>query len=589
MEHQTITSLGGYGEYLIVHELAHSWWGDMVTCDSFHHIWLNEGFATYSEALWSEVAYGTTQYHQDMELAKYFGGGTIYVPDPSDFSRIFHSGLSYNKASWVLHMLRHIVGDATFFQILQTYYADSRYQNGTATTEEFRDLSEAVSGMDLDWFFHEWIYEEYYPQYAYDWTWTPVGGQHQIDLTIDQLQTNYTFKMPIDVTVTTAAGDTTFVVWDSLATQDFAFTIDGEPVGFRLDKDGWILRTIDEPLKDPTFDRGVLVVNGVDFDAYGSEIWTAYEDSVFWGDYDMTFWDVFDEPGSGYPANLPAPIGHGPVPADTIKQFSSVVWVGNNYNGDLSAWADTPALKYLENGGNVLLMTRMGQDFITEPLRDYLGITWREFPTNTISNCVTTHPGIVSMAPLYAGGQTYCAVFDTSLATTESTLLLLETATFATNRGLGVYRHPAAGGTHRADGGRLAFVSGRPYRWNHDHLRTNVEYILGTCFNEPFVPTAVTSDPPSPRFELGQNYPNPFNPETRILFTMPSAAEASLKIYDVSGRLVRNLVAGRAAAGPHTVRWDGTNNAGEFVASGVYFYRLITGSRTATKKMVLLR
>jgi aminopeptidase N len=127
MEHQTITSLGGWSEYLIAHELAHMWWGDMITCDSFHHIWLNEGFATYSEALWSEQVYGVEQYHQDMAYAKYFGAGTIYVPDPNDFSRIFHSGLSYNKGSWVPHMLRHIVGDTTFFNILQTYYADVRF------------------------------------------------------------------------------------------------------------------------------------------------------------------------------------------------------------------------------------------------------------------------------------------------------------------------------------------------------------------------------------------------------------------------------------------------------------------------------
>ncbi|MBI4719680.1 MAG: M1 family metallopeptidase, partial [Chitinivibrionia bacterium] len=148
MEHQTITSLGGWSEYLIAHELSHQWWGDMITCDDFHHIWLNEGFATYAEALWSEYAYGMEQYHLDMQAAEYFGAGTIYVDDTSDWNRIFHSGLSYNKGSWVLHMLRHVVGDSTFSHILKTYYADTRYQYGTATTEEFRDLCEAESGMD---------------------------------------------------------------------------------------------------------------------------------------------------------------------------------------------------------------------------------------------------------------------------------------------------------------------------------------------------------------------------------------------------------------------------------------------------------
>ncbi|UCG50801.1 MAG: T9SS type A sorting domain-containing protein [Candidatus Latescibacterota bacterium] len=587
MEHQTITSLGGWSEYLIAHELAHMWWGDMITCDSFHHIWLNEGFATYSEALWSEVTYGMDQYHQDMEYAKYLGSGTIYVPDPSDFGRIFHSGLSYNKASWVLHMLRHVVGDSTFFLILQTYYADTRYQYGTATTEEFRDLCEALSGMDLDWFFHEWIYEEYYPMYSYNWNSTQSASQYEIALTIDQLQTNYIFKMPIDVKVVTPVGDTTLVVWDSLATQSFTLVVDDRPLGVRLDEDEWILRSVEEPIISPTFHRGILVVNGVDFDVYGSEIWTAYEDSVFWGSHDITFWDCFDETGSGYPANLPPPIGHGEVPGDSIKQFSTVVWVGNHYNGDLSKWSNSPILPYLEAGGNVLLVTRRGQSFITEPLRDYLGITWRENTNNTLNNCVATYPGLNDMSLIST--QNYCAVFDTSLATSESTLLLKETISFSTHRGLGVWREPVGGGTDRADGAQFVFISGRPYRWNHDQLRANVEFILGSCFGEPYIPSGIVTRQPKFQFGLGQNYPNPFNPETRIRFTLPENGLVTLRVYDVSGRLVKTVVAKEMPGGSHTVTWDGTNNSGESVASGVYFYRLSAGERIATRKMVLLR
>ena len=591
MEHQTITSLGGWSEYLIAHELAHQWWGDMVTCNSFHHIWLNEGFATYSEALWSEVTYGVQQYHDDMSNEKYFGAGTIYVDDPNDFSRIFHGGLSYSKASWVLHMLRHVVGDNTFFQILKTYYADSRYQYGTATTEQFRDLCEDESGMDLDWFFHEWIYEEYYPMYGFNWTSAPNGGLYDVNLTIDQLQTHYVYKMPIDVMVEFAAGDTTLVVWDSLSTQGFTLTVDGEPLAVHLDPDDWILKSIQEPLTDPTFDRGILLVNGVDFNTYGSEIWTAYEDSVFWGSYDITFWDCFNETGLGYPTNLPPPLGHGPVPPDTIQQFSTVIWVGNNYNGDISRWNDTPVYSYLTVGGNLLLMTRRGQDFINDALRNYLGITWREAAYNTLNNCVSTHPGLVNMSRI--GGdpstQTYCAVFDTSLATSESTLLLKETSSFSTHRGLGVWREPAAGGTHRSDGAQFVFLSGRPYRWDHDELRSNVEYILGGLFGEPYVPTGLAAREPGLRFALGQNYPNPFNPVTTIRFTVPDKGLVTLRVYDVSGRLVSTVVSKDMSAGNHRVNWDGKNNSGESVASGVYFYRVSAGRHTATRKMVLLR
>ncbi len=587
MEHQTITSLGGWGEYLLAHELAHQWWGDMITCNSFHHIWLNEGFATYTEALWSEFTYGKAQYKADMDNAKYFGSGTIFVADTTNFNRIFHSGLSYNKASWVLHMLRHVVGDSTFFDILKAYYSDSRYQYGTITTERFRDICESVSGMDLHYFFHEWIYEEYYPMYKFDWSSTPNGGSYDVYLTIDQLQTNYVFKMPVDITIDFAVGDTTIVVWDSLASQDFALSVEKQPVALHLDKDEWILRTIEEPLTAPTFDRGILLVNGVDFNIYGSSIWSAYADSAFWGSYGISFWDCFPEPASGYPSNLPPPLGHGPVPADTLKQFSSVIWIGNNYNGDISSWYDTPIYSYITVGGNVLLMTRMGQDFIGEPLRQYLGITWREGSYNTLNDCISTYTGLVDMTPI--GTQSYCAVFDTSLATGESTLLFKETSSFATHRGLGVWRNPAGGGTNRSVGGQFVFISGRPYRYNHDQMRSNCEYILGNIFLEPYDPTGITDSRPRAAFRLEQNYPNPFNPATTIRFTLPAKDFASLKIYDVSGRLVRTLVERTLEPDNYTLRWDGTNENGRPAASGIYFYRLRAGKNTATKKMVLIR
>ncbi|NIM20556.1 MAG: T9SS type A sorting domain-containing protein [Candidatus Latescibacteria bacterium] len=588
MEHQTITSLGWWGEYLIAHELAHQWWGDMVTCNSFHHIWMNEGFATYSEALYSEFTYSMARYHSDMAAAKYLGGGTIYVPDPSDWARVFHSGLSYNKGSWVLHMLRHVVGDSTFFQILKTYYADARYQYGTATTEQFRDVCEDESGMDLDFFFHQWIYEEYYPTYKYNWSYLENGGQYEVSLDIEQLQSNYIFKMPIDITFEAAFGETTLVVWDSLATQSFNLVIGEEPLAIFIDKDEWILRDVVEPITNPTFARGILLVNGVDFNTYGSSIWTAYEDSAFWGSYDISFWDCFDETGLGYPSNLPPPLGHGSVPPDTIKQFSTVIWVGNNYLGDLSEWYDTPIMAYLQAGGNVLLMGRDGQSFVLEPLRTYLGITWREESVNTINDCISAYPGLVDIGLI--GTQSYCAVFDTSLATMESALLFSETTTFSTHRGLGVWRKPADGGTHRLDGAQFVFISGRPYRYDHDALRSNVEFILGDFFGEPYDPlTGAAKKLPKLAFHLEQNYPNPFNPVTNICFTIPEKSHVSLKVFDVTGRLIDTIVAKEMKAGTHTVTWDGTDRREQTVASGVYFYKIVAGSHIDTKKMVLIR
>lgn len=588
MEHQTITSLGGWSEYLIAHELSHMWWGDMITCNDFHHIWMNEGFATYSEALWSEFTYGESVYHDDMMAAKYLGSGTVYVADTTDWNRIFHAGLSYNKGSWVLHMLRHVVGDSTFFDILRAYHADSRYQYGTVTTEQFRDLCEDVSGMDLDAFFHEWIYEEYYPSYAYSWTAFPNGGRYDVRVDINQLQSHHIYTMPIDLRISTLLGDTTVVARDSLATQSFTFSLAHEPTGVALDPEEWILRTVEEAVTYPTFDRGILVVNGVDFNQYGSEIWSAYTDSVFWGSFPISFWDCFDETGLGYPSNLPEPLGHGRIPSDTLKQFSTVVWVGNNYNGDLTDWYDTAILSYLDAGGDVLLLARYGQSFITEPLRQYLGITWRESAVSTVNDCVSSFWGLTSMDRI--GLQNTCAVFDTALATSESTLLLKETETFSAERGLGVWRKPVDGGTHRADGAQFVFLSGRPYRWDHTQLRNNVEFILDQLFGEPYTPpTGDEGKPPAFSFGLAQNYPNPFNPVTTLRFSIPERCAVRLGVYDVAGRLVATVADRVYPAGNHAVKWNGTNHRGQPVASGVYFYRLRAGSKSATRKMLLLR
>jgi hypothetical protein len=485
-------------------------------------------------------------------------------------------------------MLRHVVGDSVFFDILQSYYADSRYQYGTVTTEQFRDLCEEISGMELDFFFHQWIYEEYYPTYSYSWTAAPSGGFYTVELTVNQLQTNYIFTMPIDVKILTTTGDTSLVVWNDLAAQQFVLAVNDEPIGVQLDPDEWILRTIQEAVVDPTFDRGILLVNGVDFNVYGSDIWTAYEDSVFWGSHSISFWDCFDETGLGYPSNLPAPLGHGSVPTDSLDQFSTVVWVGNNYNGDINSWFDTSILSYLNAGGNVLLMGRHGQSFLTDPLRDYLGMTWRESTVNTINNCASTYVGLVDMALI--GTQSYLAVFDTSFESSESKLLFKETSSFSDHRGLGAWREPASGGTHRADGAQFVFLSGRPYRFDHDDLRSNVEFILSNFFGEPYTPpTGVAQGPVGPAFRLRQNYPNPFNPQTTIRFSVPDKRWVTIRVYDVAGRRVTTLARREFRPGVHSVTWDGTSHNGTGVSSGIYFYRLTAGGDTATKKMLLLR
>ncbi len=251
MEHQTITSLVSRTEGTIAHELAHQWWGDYITCENFHEIWLNEGFATYSEALYYEREYGKDEFWKEVESNKYYGGGTIYVEDLSSTSIIFNHDRTYRKASWILHMLRHVVGDENFFKILKEYYNESHLRYGTATTDDFRATCERVSGINLERFFYQWLYEEYFPTYSYTWSWKQNSTNYDIQLHIEQKQTNFTFWMPIDVTVTTFSGEQTFVVWDSLQSQIFHLTVPVKPLNVELDKGNWILRQVQKPSTNP--------------------------------------------------------------------------------------------------------------------------------------------------------------------------------------------------------------------------------------------------------------------------------------------------------------------------------------------------
>ena len=244
MEHQTLSSMGSFSQNLMVHELGHSWWGNLITCKTFNDIWLNEGFARYCQALWAEHMYGREAYFDFMNNHAYYGAGTIYVENPSSNSQIFSAGLSYNKASWVLHMLRHKVGETMFFDILKSYASNDSLSYNAASTSDFQKVCEDISGLDFEQFFQQWIYGERYPKYELSW-WHEGNGIYNVK--IDQVQSNDIFSMPIDLKFSGSAGpmliDTTIVIENSNSSQLYEFS------GFNfmvenvmLDPDNWILK-----------------------------------------------------------------------------------------------------------------------------------------------------------------------------------------------------------------------------------------------------------------------------------------------------------------------------------------------------------
>jgi hypothetical protein len=248
MEHQTNTSTTsssfGYSQPVVSHELGHQWWGDMVTCDDWHHIWINEGFAVYSEALYFEADSGTDYYHAYMNSFEYTGGGSIYIDDTTSVWNIFSSRV-YDKGGWVLHMLRHVVGDNIFFEAL-AHYRD-QYIWKSATTEDFQGAVEDVAKEDLDWFFQEWIYGTYRPNYRYSYIFEEdPGGWWNTYLHIRQTQNTdpNAFTMPIDMKITTTVGSETQVVFNDEREQNFILHTDDEPLSVNFDIDRWISRSV---------------------------------------------------------------------------------------------------------------------------------------------------------------------------------------------------------------------------------------------------------------------------------------------------------------------------------------------------------
>ncbi len=172
--------------------------------------------------------------------------GSIWVQDITQVWEIFNGSRSYSKGAVVLHMLRGVVGDSVFFNILKNYAADPNVAYGVAVTEDFQAVAENVSGMDLDYFFQQWIYGENYPKYHSWYSKTLISGNTwNLSLLINQdANTNPAyFTMPIQIKVTRAIGDTIVTVFNNSANQQFNIAIEGEPLSIVFDPGNWILKT----------------------------------------------------------------------------------------------------------------------------------------------------------------------------------------------------------------------------------------------------------------------------------------------------------------------------------------------------------
>lgn len=252
MENQTLTSFcpNCWDEYLTAHEFAHQWFGDMITCGTWADIWINEGWATFIEALWSEHAYGYSQYKTDiLDNANYYlnnnpgwaisdSAWMITTPPMGD---LFNYAVTYCKGACILHMYRYVVGDSLFFSSIKSYAQDTaefKYKN--AVIPDFMDKMNLETGQNLDWFFSEWLYQPDHPIYSNTYHIDDLGGgQWNVNFTTSQTQTTAGFfKMPIEIKITFSnSTDTVVTVMNDQNNQSFNFAFNLQPVSLEFDPD----------------------------------------------------------------------------------------------------------------------------------------------------------------------------------------------------------------------------------------------------------------------------------------------------------------------------------------------------------------
>ena len=245
------------GEYplgeddLISHELAHQWFGDLVTCKDWGDIWLNEGFATFGEMLWEESHYGKDQAdYERWTVARHWLGDAGLFKKPivrRDFAEDSDEfdGNAYGKGGWVLYMLRRELGDEAFYAGIKRYLEVNRGKN--VVTADFARAMEEATHKNIDEFLTQWIYGAGAPKfdvkYSYDET------KHEVALTVKQTQKREgrvgLFRVPVEVEITTPSGPKLYNITVSKEEKIYTLPADHAPLMVLFDKGGQLLESSD--------------------------------------------------------------------------------------------------------------------------------------------------------------------------------------------------------------------------------------------------------------------------------------------------------------------------------------------------------
>jgi hypothetical protein len=661
MEHQTMTTLNtsyitgdGSGAPTIAHELAHSWFGNCVTPLTWKDVWLSESFATYSEAVYTEAIFGVASMRQYIESN--FHSYYLNWENAADPPRIYDPAYdeyfnpqSYEKGASVLHELRLLVGAQNFFDILRAYM--TQYHNGWAITSEFQAIAEQVSGLDLDQFFQQWIYEPGCPTYDYA-LFYDSEALRVLPVVQTGCSTGTQFVCKVPFTIHTATDiDSVLATANPNGGDGQSFLLsDGEVQSAEFDPHHWLLhRAVTQ--HEPTMQFASAS------DGAANVYWSA-----FWAPAAVTGYRVFRASSASGPftvlVELPGDQLHyidsgltngvtyyyavqalrgsyatfmsDPIPATPIDfpMDQGILFVDETANGSGTAISPTDAQSdAFYDAAIAPEYTSWDYDSDGPPsldlMRHYSIIVWASDDFSAIH--IDNHLNDLG-AFLLAGGCVLVSGWKTAMNLTDDFLdnfldagsvdmansaiftgasgafpdlavdpaktltawngMLPYVCTFP-EAGNGIYNfngsgYPCAVTAH--PNGQAIFLGFPLYFMQADGVAAFFAQALAE-----FQQTS-TGDHPLPPAGISMRcWPNPAHSVANVAWSQDRPGKAIVEIYNLRGQRTTRLSDAEASAGEHTLIWNGCDDNGRPVASGMYLAITKCNGRTVARKLALLR
>ena len=308
MEHQTMTSLGFFEYYINAHELGHQWWGDNVTCKGWADIWINEGFASYTEHLVAQYL-DPTNFLPNLNAAHNSvmsqPGGSVFFTnhDTVDANVIFNSRLTYDKGGAIIRSLQFLTNnDSVWFNTLRGF--QNTYKNNTASVIDFKNYYQTQTGINATQFFNQWYYGEGYPTFNVKYNFS--NGVFYLKNTQSVSMPNVTpfFTTPLQYKISRVGqADTTVRLNHFQATENFSFALTGTVSAVSCDPNNWIINKVVGPSRDLTLGINPTSMESIDLQTNNTQIFIGPNPSsgiinITKNNEDVLFAEVFDINGN---------------------------------------------------------------------------------------------------------------------------------------------------------------------------------------------------------------------------------------------------------------------------------------------------